>query len=266
VTARTGAQCVAASVRRTTFRIAGSSVTTMSRRASARVKGRRRGHGAPDVAGNGRAVVAWLPTTNLTRHERAEGACESVHDDQEGAHEPLEARAERLDDRDGGLQCAFPGQGETRVVEVPLQLERNRDLVLLVFQPVEKDAPRRGRNRTDRVSTRLELEPSPASISSRCKSCRSDLPRRARRVRSPRAAAMRADSISAGVRLRTASPLRCAKHHANDMKRPPRGHLPCCDRGGARAVRAVQRSEFSQSQINRGFKPKELVNGASELS
>jgi hypothetical protein len=39
-----------------------------------------------------------------------------------------------------------------------MQLERDRDLVLLVFQSVEKDGPRRGRNRADRVSARLELE------------------------------------------------------------------------------------------------------------
>ena len=59
---------------------------------------------------------------NLARRERAEGAREPAHDDQEGAYEAFEARAESLYDRDGGLQSVLAGQGKGRVVEVAFTL------------------------------------------------------------------------------------------------------------------------------------------------
>jgi hypothetical protein len=58
----------------------------------------------------------------------------------------------------GGLQRALAGQGKRRIVEIAFELERNRDLVLFVFERADYNVARQRRDRAERVLARFEFE------------------------------------------------------------------------------------------------------------
>ena len=71
--------------------------------------------------------------TNLTRQEGEERAAEPVQDDEDRANDALEGKAQRLGDRDARLQSRLPGERERGVVEIAGDLERHRDLSVIVL-------------------------------------------------------------------------------------------------------------------------------------